>query len=81
MHAIIELSSVFFFNSDFFLQVHATIERSSGEEWNVYVGDERRVTVVRRVVANNTVFLVSLSLSLSLSLCVCVCVCVLCSCQ
>ena len=40
--------------------VHATIERSSGEEWNVYVGDERRVTVVRRVVANNTVFLVQL---------------------
>ena len=40
------------------VKVHATIERSSGEEWSVYVGDERRVTVVRRVVANNTVFLV-----------------------
>mmetsp|Transcript_1562 Transcript_1562/g.2115 ORF Transcript_1562/g.2115 Transcript_1562/m.2115 type:complete len:224 (+) Transcript_1562:191-862(+) len=38
--------------------VHAMIERSSGEEWNCYVGDERRMTVVRRVVANNTVFLV-----------------------
>jgi len=34
--------------------VHAMIERSSGEEWNCYVGDERRMTVVRRVVANNT---------------------------
>ncbi len=28
------------------------------KKWNIYVGEERRVTVVRRVVANNAVFLV-----------------------
>ena len=39
---------------------HATIERDTGniDEWHIYVGDGRRVTVARRVVAANTVFLV-----------------------
>mmetsp|Transcript_26219 Transcript_26219/g.41043 ORF Transcript_26219/g.41043 Transcript_26219/m.41043 type:complete len:235 (-) Transcript_26219:168-872(-) len=38
---------------------HAVIERGLDEdEWHIYVGEERRVTVLRKVVANNVVFLV-----------------------
>eukprot|EP00287_Rhodomonas_sp_CCMP768_P009964 CAMPEP_0196727272 /NCGR_PEP_ID=MMETSP1091-20130531/8299_1 /TAXON_ID=302021 /ORGANISM="Rhodomonas sp., Strain CCMP768" /LENGTH=221 /DNA_ID=CAMNT_0042069835 /DNA_START=43 /DNA_END=708 /DNA_ORIENTATION=+ len=38
---------------------HAKIERGPAEdEWSIYVQDERRVTVLRRVVGNQAVFLV-----------------------
>lgn len=38
---------------------HATIERGAVEdEWHIYVGDERRVTILKRIVSNQPVFLV-----------------------
>lgn len=40
-----------------------TIERdpTNADEWHIYVGEARRVTVARRVVSNNTVHLNTLT--------------------